>query len=217
MEPIDNAMEENSSGVNLLWVGVLVEGGLILLAIGLSTLGLYAPSQPLERLIETDVGSTLIWGALATVPMLVYLVLFHFWHPKFYLPMRRFVDQTLRPMFAHSSWAELVVISLAAGIGEEIFFRWCLQGGLQALLAPTLGILPALLISLFVASVFFGLCHWVNGTYLVVATLAGAYFGWVMWYFDSWLVAAAAHAFFDFIALVYLQHSKPTTVIRLDR
>ncbi|MEL7497177.1 MAG: CPBP family intramembrane glutamic endopeptidase [Planctomycetota bacterium] len=195
--------------VNLLWVGILVEGSLMLLAVLISHLNFFDPQQPLAKLGEVPIVNTILMGIVATIPMLGYLLLFHFWRPKFYAPMRQFVDETLRPFFAESGFVELVIISLMAGVGEEIFFRWCLQGGTMALLEPLMGELTAAIISIVAIGVLFGLCHWVNNSYFVIATLAGIYFGLVMWITGSWLIAAISHALFDLAALIYLQRSNP--------
>ena len=57
--------------------------------------------------------------------------------------VRRVYRDLLRPLFAEIGALEVVVISLAAGIGEELFFRGALQ--------PEVGLIPA--------SLVFGLLH----------------------------------------------------------
>lgn len=205
---------ETESDINLLWVAVLVEGVLILLAILLSLLGLYDDTQPISLLSETPLLPTFAYGVISTIPLLCYLAVFHFWHPKFYEPMRQFADESLRPMFAGAGLIELLVISTMAGVGEEMFFRWCLQGGATHFLSVWMPPTTAFVVSLLLISALFGICHWVNGFYLIAATVAGVYFGLVMWWTGSWLVAAMGHALFDFAALVYLQRipSRPRLI-----
>ena len=111
----------------------------------------------------------------------------------------------LQPMFATAAIWELLVISIMAGIGEEIFFRWCLQGGAFSTLEPWIGWAPAIGVSLILTSLLFGTCHWVNTTYFLFATLAGLYFGAVMIWTESWPAAAIGHALFDFAALLYIK------------
>ena len=195
--------------VNLLWVGLLVEGGMIVLALVLGFFNIFDPAQPLANVLELSWSRLLTMGVLATLPLVVYFVLLEYWSPKFYQPMQEFIDQSLRPMFVNTSVFELAIIALLAGVGEEILFRWCLQGGVFALLTPMTGTIGALLISLVLVNLVFGLCHWVNNTYLVFAFLAGIYLGLVMWWSSSWIVAAFAHTAFDFIALMYLKHTGP--------
>lgn len=194
--------------VNLLWVGLIVEGGLVIVALGLGWLGLFDNSQPLNEIDGTGLRSAVFWGAIWMVPMLGQLVLFHFWKPKFYRPMQEFVDNNLRPLFASSSYLELLIISVMAGLGEELLFRWCIQGGITTLAVPQLGVTGGIGTAVVIASLLFGACHWVNNIYLLMASLVGGYLGLAMVMTGNWLVPAFAHAAFDFIALLYIVSSK---------
>ena len=111
--------------------------------------------------------------------------------------MREFVDRQLRPLFKRCSIVELVIISLLAGFCEELFFRWCLQGGITS-------ITGSLVAGLLIASVIFGLCHWVNASYGITTVMIGLYLGVLMVWTQTWLAPAIAHALFDFVALIYL-------------
>jgi len=197
--------------VNLLWVGIIVEGGLACMALVLAWFGVYDHSQVLQQLDGATFIQGVKWGLLGLIPMLAYLVLFHFWHPDFYQPMQETVDQRLRPMFASATLVELLLISILAGVGEELFFRWCVQGGISSGLAGTLGLAPSIGVGLVIASVLFGVCHWVNTTYAVVTFLVGVYLGGLMVVSGTWLAPAVAHAIFDFIALIYIVNSRPKT------
>jgi len=191
---------------NLLALGLLVEGGLVLLALALAWFGLSDQSQPLGDLVQGwgFWKKPLLLGLAATIPMLGYLLLFHFWTPGFMRPMQRFVDTKLKPMFRGASLLEMLTLSLMAGFGEEIFFRWCLQGGITHLLTPAMGAVGAVAVGVVIASVIFGACHWVNATYGVTTILVGAYLGMLMVWTNSWLVPAIAHALFDFVAMIYI-------------
>ena len=190
----------------LLTLGIIVEGGLVILALTLAWFGLWDHSQPLDDLLEgwNAWKTPVLTGCIATIPMLGYLVLFHFWKPTFYRPMQQFVEKKLKPMFQGSSLVQLLVLSLMAGFGEELFFRWCLQGGLTQLLVPSLGAAVAIAIGVVSASLVFGACHWVNATYGVTTTLVGIYLGMLMVWSGSWLVPAISHALFDFVAMIYI-------------
>jgi uncharacterized protein len=145
-------------------------------------------------------------GLLATLPMLVGL-----------LAMRRIergplgrlnavVDQLLVPMFARSSAVQLALISIVAGIGEELLFR----GVLQPLLIGWLG----LIVGLILASLVFGLLHAVTPTYAVLATIIGIYFGWFARASGNLLGPIVAHAIYDFVALAYLTRSGNSVELR---
>ncbi len=203
-----NSQDENSD-VNLLWVGILVEGGLILLALVLGWFGFFDRSQILGELNVAKLIHGAKWGVVALVPMLGYLILFHFWKPSFYQPIQETVDRRIRPMFSNATVIEMLIISILAGIGEELFFRWSLQGGVATLLEPAIGSPFAFGMGLFLASAGFGLCHWVNSTYAVVTFLVGLYLGGVMIWTGTWIAPAIAHSIFDFVALIYIVNSKP--------
>lgn len=195
--------------LNLSIMALLVEGGLVVLALFLGWLNFYDQDQPLNECL-IDWVQLLFLGTLATLPMLLYLFLFHYWTSwKFIRPMRKFVDTKLRPMFVDSSILELLMISILAGIGEELFFRWCLQGGMTHALQPFLGSIGALIIGIAVASFLFGGCHWVNTSYGVTTAVVGVYFGLTMIWSGSWVVPAFAHATFDFVALIYIARVPP--------
>ena len=192
--------------LNLLMLGILVEGGLVLFALALACVGLSDRSQPLVELTQgwDFWKKPLLIGTAATIPMLGYLLLFHFWTPSFMRPMQKFVDLKLKPMFKGASLLEMLALSLMAGFGEELFFRWCLQGGITHLLTPPLGAQGAIAVGIVAASIVFGLCHWVNRTYGVTTILVGAYLGMLMVWTGSWVVPAIAHALFDFVAMIYI-------------
>ena len=115
-------------------------------------------------------------------------------------------------MFSNSSYLELLVLSVFAGFGEELFFRWCLQGGISSQLEPMLGKSVSIGAGIAIASLMFGICHWVNTVYLVTAFLIGTYLGLTMVWTGTWLVPAISHASFDFIALLYIVNSRPKSI-----
>ena len=132
---------------NLLILGIVVEGGLVILALVLAWFGLWDQSQPLKEMRSWAAWkSPILLGLAATVPMLGYLILFHFWTRKFLQPMQQFVDKKLKPLFQGISLVQMLALSLLAGFGEELFFRWCLQGGVTQLLFPSLGAVGAIAI-----------------------------------------------------------------------
>ena len=57
---------------------------------------------------------------------------------------------------------------------------------------------------LLVASLLFGLCHWVNKEYAVTTFLIGLYFGGLMIWSGTFLVPAVSHFLFDWVAFIYI-------------
>jgi membrane protease YdiL (CAAX protease family) len=137
-----------------------------------------------------------LWlGILASLPLLaLFFCLLHSSLPALER-IGEFLEARVRVVFEPWAIWQLAVISLLAGVCEEVFFRSVLQGGL----ARHIGTIPALV----VASVIFGCFHLVTRTYAVVATLVGAYLG-VLWLAVGNLLAPIiSHAVYDFVALVY--------------
>jgi membrane protease YdiL (CAAX protease family) len=212
---------EADDDVHLLWVGIVVEGGLIAVALFLAWWGLYDHGQPLDQLLGKNPAQAPLpqleiagWGLLATLPLLIVLAGFHFLRPPFVQlsfdrftflrPMQDFVQSELHPLFRSSTLFEMFLLSMLAGVGEELLFRWCLQGGITSLFAPSIGVPTAAAIGMLVASILFGLCHWVNNSYGITTLIVGFYFGGLMLLTGSVLVPMITHALYDFVAMIYI-------------
>ncbi len=86
-----------------------------------------------------------------------------------------------------ASLAQLALVSLAAGVGEEILFRGAFQGWW----------------GLTIASIIFGLLHALTPTYFIVAMLMGFYLGSLYESVGQNLfVPAFVHGVYDFVALL---------------
>ncbi len=139
-------------------------------------------------------------GVAATVPpvLAVWLIPLEWPVVKGYLSR---VFQVLGPLLRHGRLWQWAVLSLAAGWGEELFFRGLVQGGLQPYVGPW--------VAIGIASLVFGLLHYLNWFYALVATLMGVWLGLVFYFAQSLTAAAAAHALYDFWALWYLSRHCP--------
>ena len=104
--------------------------------------------------------------------------------------IRRFYRDTLRPLFSGVGPRDVVVISAAAGVGEELLFRGALQAEL----------------GLAAASVTFGLLH-IGGrdtaTFGVWVMVMGAGLGWLAMLTGGLLAPIVAHAAYDAAAIAY--------------
>jgi len=98
-------------------------------------------------------------GLLATLPMVALLVALTLsqWPPV--VEFRKQVETIVRMLFVNSSWLELALISLAAGVGEELLFRGALQLLLVRWTQP--------IVAISVASLLFGLAHALSTTYFI--------------------------------------------------
>jgi len=134
-------------------------------------------------------------GCLASLPPLG----FFFWalHSRWpsLAAIRCFLESRLRPVFAPWSLAELFFISLLAGLCEETLFRGVLHGGLAKWVGQPAAVLAA--------SLTFGLCHPVNRAYVLIVGCVGLYLSGLWLLAGNLLAPMAAHAAYDFAALVY--------------
>lgn len=173
-------------------MALLFEAGLGLLGVGLAWLA----DLSLRGQLEVT-QSAVARGLLATLPMALLLMVLMLSRWPAVVEFRQQVESIVRTLFADSSWLELALISLAAGVGEELFFRGALQSLLARWAHPV--------VALSVVSLLFGLAHAMSTTYFVAATLVGFYFGWLAMAYDDLVAPMVAHGLYDFIALTYLQ------------
>ncbi len=172
-------------------LAILIEGGMILVALAL---GWVLDQPPLHKFAWTVRDALL--GLAATLPLLVLFFLMVRFPVGPLGRIKQFSEKVLCPLLAPCSVLDLLGISILAGLGEEMLFRGALQGAFARWLSPFLAIA--------LASVLFGALHAVTLGYAVMATLMGAYLGWLRHETDNLLAPAVAHALYDFAVLLYL-------------
>jgi CAAX protease family protein len=204
MNPEAEVPRPKPSGLSL---AVGVEGGLGVVAILVAWLFRVPlveqfPANGADLCIEFG------YGVLATLPLvLMFWFLVRSRHPE----LRRLSDQVqwlVDELFSGANLAQLVLVALLAGAGEELLFRGTLLSLLGRWTTP--------LVALAATSLLFGMAHALSRLYFLLATLIGAYFGWLT--LDVGLaVAMVAHGLYDLVALVYLTRRsriRPTGVHR---
>lgn len=184
-----NSTPPSPSRSQLLKLAALFQGSLFLLGllIGWGT-GLDWNSR-----FDWD-AAAIVKGLGAAIPLTLFLWLSLYipWSPL--VRIREFLLEYLGPILRRCSLLDLLLISLLAGVTEEVLFRGAVQDW-----ASRWG-LPAAVI---VTNVAFGLCHAISAGYFVLAAGAGFYLSWVAGFSPQNLVPAViAHAGYDFIALV---------------
>lgn len=174
-------------------LAVLIEGGLLAAA---SLLGWMLDHPPL-RFFQWTL-SAVLWGVLAALPLLALFFVLIRWPIGPLKRIHRFSAEVIRPLLAPCSVIDLLGISLLAGLGEEILFRGVLQEAFT-------NWSHFVWVGVLAASVLFGLMHAITLSYVVLATLMGAYLGCVwLWADHNLLVIVITHALYDFIALLWL-------------
>jgi membrane protease YdiL (CAAX protease family) len=193
---MSDPMEEDSSPPkNFVVMAALFEGGLAVAAV---LLGRMLGCAPLDSLHWTSAG--LAWGLLGAVPPLIVFFLVLKVPLKPLASTVRVVDEVLVPVFAKCRTLELAIISLLAGLGEEMLFRIIVQQALADWVGGSVG----LWVGLAVAAILFGMLHLITPMYGLLAGAIGLYLGW-MWIASGNLLAPiTTHAVYDFVALVYL-------------
>jgi membrane protease YdiL (CAAX protease family) len=171
----------------------------MLLEIGLGFLGLliaWLVGISLKKTLALTPVS-LVRGVVAAGPMMGLLLGCYRsrWQPL--VRLRQQVELVVRDLFAGCRWYDLALVSLAAGVGEEILFRGALQTWAINWTNPWIGVA--------LVSLLFGLAHALSVTYFVVATVIGVYFGWLAHTFGDLVAPVVAHAAYDFFALMYIQ------------
>lgn len=138
----------------------------------------------------------LSWSLAATAPLLALLLLLpRVRHWRWVEDTLGFVEQVLVPLFRGAPFGAVALVSILAGVGEELLFRGVLQDGL----ALKFGIAPALV----TASLIFGLAHFITPAYFLIATAMGAYLGLIYHFTDNLLIPVIVHALYDWIAIHY--------------
>src|ERR1700676_2315098 len=159
-------MTDRENRSRVVWMAVLFEGALAFLAFGLA----WITGRPLKDYLFWD-WTDLFFGVAVSIPMLLGFILCIRWPVGPLLRIKQFSDDVIRPMFSACSIPDLAVISLLAGLGEELLFRGFLQRILGDWFDPWF--------CLALASVVFGVMHPITITYAVLASLVGFYLGWI--------------------------------------
>ncbi len=190
----------SSSSQKFVAIAFAVEAGFGFLAVlvgrrlgcdPMLTLGL---DKPLGQL-----AGACLWGAAAALPLLIALVILDR-QPSVLVDFKKSLSSTVVPMLEGLSIVEIAAISVAAGLGEELLFRGLVQSALQGWFGEPYG----WALAVAVASLAFGICHWLNTTYAVIAAGIGIYLGGLFLLVDNVAAPIVAHGLFDFVAILYL-------------
>jgi membrane protease YdiL (CAAX protease family) len=172
----------------LLGLALLVEGVAFILALVLARLWGIA----LFPLTENLMRDCLIGTAAAAIPFALFC--FSLSEKAKAIPIIRSLRKTItgdiRFLFASATWIDICLISLMAGLAEELLFRGIIQA--------KWGIIAA--------SILFGVLHGVTPAYVILATVIGFYIGLLYHVSQSLLIPIQLHCIYDFGALIYLRY-----------
>lgn len=134
-------------------------------------------------------------GVIGTVPMLLFGGWLFRSKWAWVRELRDLVETALVPLFRNAPAGTVFLVSLLAGVGEELLFRGVIQGGLTGPLGPW----PALIL----ASLLFGVMHALTRAYFIIATLMGFYLGWIYLRTGNLLIPILIHFLYDWVVLRY--------------
>lgn len=143
------------------------------------------------------VASGIIYGCLAAIPILIVIEVVRRIPCEPVRELERLTDDGMFKTLLSLSPLELILISICAGVGEELLFRgWLMYwlAGYDGTNTPSMLEYGAALLG---ASIAFGLVHPITKLYVVLAALMGVYFGLLVLLTDNLLIPIAAHAAYD--------------------
>jgi len=141
--------------------------------------------------------SVWVWPLGVVLGLLIYLVSFAITRSKLLMTRSmREILQNLHIMFRAFSWSKILLISLLAGVGEELLMR----GLLQTWLSSQIGIWPAIVVT----AIVFGALHFMNFTYMLLTFFIGLLFGLLFYLSNSMLLVMLAHTVYDVCAFTMI-------------
>jgi uncharacterized protein len=195
-DPLQEPENEKVGREVIIIIAVFFEAGLAPISLFLGWLIGYPPLLRFSWSLR-DAGL----GILAAVPLILMFVAMLRWPIGPLSHVKKFCEYEVLPLLANSSWSEIGLISLSAGVGEEMLFRGVLQASFTQWLGLYLGV--------GLASVCFGVLHPISITYVVIISILGLYLGALFYGVDNLLAVMLTHAVYDFAALAYLIRIRP--------
>ncbi|NND99851.1 MAG: CPBP family intramembrane metalloprotease [Pirellulaceae bacterium] len=145
--------------------------------------------------------SGILIGCLAAVPVFLFIELVRRIPAQSVRNLERLSEDGMFKTLLQLRGVELILISICAGVGEELLFR----GWLMYFLASGSGGEPSVIelgAALVASSIAFGMVHPISKLYVFLAALMGLYFGLLLIYTGNLLVPIAAHAAYDAAQLI---------------
>lgn len=190
IDTADETATPSPAPQNLFLFACGFEGGLVAVAAGLG----WVLKQPLWADLHWNARDALA-GILASLPLVAVFLVTLRSSVRPLCEIRHFLEANIAPIFGRWSLAQLAVVSLLAGLGEEILFRAVIQGWLGEHLGMGWGLVAA--------SILFGCAHPLTRAYAMAAGLVGLYLGLLWQAGGNLLIPIVTHGAYDFLALVY--------------
>lgn len=134
-------------------------------------------------------------GGLATGVLLILLGLGAGSRARWNVDLQARVNELLQRLFPDGPTSAVPVLAVLAGLGEELLFRGVIQTALVQSTSPTIGVV--------LASLLFGLVHWVTFAYFLLAAAMGLYLGLLYHLTGNLMVVVLVHSLYDWAAILY--------------
>lgn len=162
-----------------------------------------------------SIATSLLYGCLAAIPILIFIDVVRRLPLKSVRALEQLGDDGIFKALLELRPIELILISVCAGVGEELLFRgWLMyflaSVGDEAATTVQLGF------ALVVSSIAFGLVHPITKLYVLLAALMGLYFGALLIWTENLLVPIAAHAAYDAVQLMISRRRDVSQVVVSD-
>ena len=192
---------QNSSSSTQKFLILAIVSELALLALGVLLIWLFALQIPNEYSFEM-----ILRGIWATGPIFAFNlgVFFVLANPQRGKKYREFLEDIIIPLCRNFNFISALIVSLAAGFCEEIFFR----GVLNTLLAGWFGNL----IGFGIGSFIFAYVHFLGRAVyywqlVLFYFLFGFYFSVLVWKYQSLYPAIVAHAFYNYLIILLVRYT----------
>lgn len=147
------------------------------------------------------------WGFVAAIPILVIIEVIGRIPCEPVRALERLREDPIFTTLLSLGIGELILISICAGVGEELLFR----GWLLYYLAGASGMEPSTIeigAALVMSSIAFGLVHPFTKLYIFLGALMGLYFGGLLLWSENLLIPIVAHAAYDAVLLIMAKREK---------
>ncbi len=216
-DEINETPEQTPDDVFL--TAVLFESSLGLLALLVGwMIGPDARAMVPDLVVENakPIGMGILYGCLAAIPLLIFIELVRRIPLEAIRRLDRLGDDGMIQLLLQLRPVELILISVCAGVGEELLFRgwlmYWLAGGTSGMAGSPSNL--ELGIALVGSSIAFGMVHPITKLYIFLAALMGLYFGALLIYTGNLLVPIAAHAAYDAVQLLIASRKIKTELAR---
>lgn len=141
-------------------------------------------------------------GVAATLPLIAFFFFLRFDQSPGSKNLQQLMETQIVPQFSAATVMELGIVAFAAGLCEEALFRGFMQSGLTSIMPDSLG---GAATAILIASVIFGLAHYLSPEYAAAATTMGCYFGLLFYWTEDLITPITTHFLYDWFALVYMR------------